>query len=306
MSGEDPLDKPHWREFEELAADIQRQLAPDARVTPDARLHGNRTQAERQIDIMVEQCIGQYPILVVIDCKDYKVPVDVKEVEAFENLVKDVGAHKGAIIAAHGFTATARQLAKVAGIDTYTLVDTKSARWPAYITVPCVFRDTAIERLGFRFQSPQPLTMEGTKPKLLPLFRADGTMIDYLINLVIDRWEAGDIPAVPGEHKQIRATNEETFVKVAGNLQPVTVEIDALVAERLYFGQLSVDQVRGFSDAQTGNIKTNAFTSIPFDIADLEKSWERIDSIEQLSVKPLLTLPVKTFMARYNGRACSS
>ena len=43
--------------------------------------------------------------------------MDVKEVEAFENLVKDVGAHKGAIIAANGFSGTARQLAKVAGIE---------------------------------------------------------------------------------------------------------------------------------------------------------------------------------------------
>ena len=185
-------------------------------------------------------------------------------------------------------------------------MDTKIPRWAAYITVPCVFRDTAIEKLGFRFQCPQPLTMERTKPRLLPLFRADGTMIDYLINLVIDRWEAGDIPAVPGEHKQIRATNEESFVKVGGNLQPVTVEIDALVTERLYFGQLSVDQMRGFLDAQTANIMTNAFTSSPFDIANLEKSWARINSIEQLSVSPLLTLPVKTIMARYNGPACSS
>src|ERR1035437_9816242 len=103
---------PKWREFEQLAAEIQRQLAPDARVETNVKLHGKRTGIDRQIDILVQQTVGQYPIRIIIDCKDYKKPVDVKELEAFMGMVEDVGANKGAMVAPSGFTSTAKQRAK--------------------------------------------------------------------------------------------------------------------------------------------------------------------------------------------------
>jgi hypothetical protein len=110
--------KAKWQRFEDLAAHIQRSLAaPDAKVEQDVRIVGKDSGVERQVDIALRIRAAQYDLLVVVDCKDYKRKLHVKDVEAFVGLVKDVGANKGAMIAARGFKAAAKNLARRAGLD---------------------------------------------------------------------------------------------------------------------------------------------------------------------------------------------
>jgi hypothetical protein len=68
-------------------------LAPDAEVLHDVKLDGRFSNTKRQIDVLVRQRVGQYEMLIVIDCKDYARPLDVKAVEEFHGLCDDVGAH---------------------------------------------------------------------------------------------------------------------------------------------------------------------------------------------------------------------
>jgi hypothetical protein len=81
---------PEWKLLEHLVTEIQRQLAPNASVRHNVTLLGVDRETQRQIDVLVEQRIGQYSMLIVIDCKDYAKPVDVKGVEEFYGLVRDV------------------------------------------------------------------------------------------------------------------------------------------------------------------------------------------------------------------------
>ena len=150
MSSEEPTSKPEWREFERLAGEIQKQLAPQAKVSTNVKLVG-KTNIDRQVDILVEQLVGQYEMRVVIDCKDYKRPLDIKDVEGFIGMVGDLGANKGAMIAAQGFSSAARQRAKDAGIDLYRLVDTSNTKWRTYVSMPCVVRVISIESSSFGF-----------------------------------------------------------------------------------------------------------------------------------------------------------
>src|SRR5436190_8121731 len=129
------MDAPDWKKFEELAATIQSDLAPDAKVTPNAKLPG-KSGALRQVDILIEQRTGQYELRIIVDCKDYKNPVDIKDVETFLGLLSDVGAHKGAMIAANGFTTAAKERAASAGVDLFRLLDTRNQKWPSYVSVP--------------------------------------------------------------------------------------------------------------------------------------------------------------------------
>jgi restriction endonuclease Mrr len=96
------------RELEMLVARIQQQLAPKAEVIHDVKLDGRYSGRKRQIDVLMREQIGQYDIKIVIDCKDYKTPVDVKSVEEFYGLLSDVGAHKGVLVCPQGFTTTAK------------------------------------------------------------------------------------------------------------------------------------------------------------------------------------------------------
>ncbi|HEX8853934.1 MAG TPA: restriction endonuclease, partial [Pyrinomonadaceae bacterium] len=82
-----------WKKFEDLAAHIQRRLSPEAVVRQNEYILGKRSKRKRQIDITVRKEVRPYELLIVIDCKDYKRPVDVKDVESFIGLTKDVGAN---------------------------------------------------------------------------------------------------------------------------------------------------------------------------------------------------------------------
>lgn len=61
--------KPKWRRFEEAVASIQKNIAPNARITHDEKILG-KSNTERQIDIVIHYDIGQISVLVIIDCKD--------------------------------------------------------------------------------------------------------------------------------------------------------------------------------------------------------------------------------------------
>ena len=71
MSEKSEKEKPEWEQLEHLVAEIQKELAPDSIVTHNAKLPGLHSETQRQIDILVEQNIGQYTMRIVIDCKDY-------------------------------------------------------------------------------------------------------------------------------------------------------------------------------------------------------------------------------------------
>lgn len=130
-----------WKRFEDLAAQIQRSLAPESRVEQNVRMKGRASGVDRQIDVAVWTQAGQFELLVVIDCKDYQAKVDVKDVEAFIGLVKDVGANKGALVSALGYTQAAKNVADQAGLNLYTLVDAESEDWPSFVTMPVLVDD---------------------------------------------------------------------------------------------------------------------------------------------------------------------
>jgi hypothetical protein len=45
-----------------------------------------------QIDVLVRQKIGRCEIQIAIDYKDYNKPVDLRGIEEFDRLLRDVGA----------------------------------------------------------------------------------------------------------------------------------------------------------------------------------------------------------------------
>jgi hypothetical protein len=289
----------NWQEFEKLAAKIQQELAPKAHVERNAKLLGKRSGIERQIDILIDETVAQYKIRVVIDCKDYQAPVDVKGVEEFIGLIEDVGANKGAMISARGFTEIAKKRAKDAGIDVYRLIDTASTKWSAYISLPCVITDQMIESFSFTFSGsgPGPFVMKDQDFRLMPLYRRDGSLIGTLINLLGKQWSDGIIPATSGEHIGIPLHTGETFIKTGDKLYVADVKANVRVVGKLFFGQVPVQSTRGFTDESTGDFLTSSLTTAHLNIHELEKHWEQIKSIDQLAVKPVLTLRFKSLVA---------
>src|SRR6266550_215998 len=172
------MTSPDWKKFEELAAAIQCDLAPEAKVTENAKLVG-KSGTPRQIDILVEQDAGQFDLRIVVDCKDHKKPVDVKDVEAFLGLV-----------------------------------DTANHKWRSYVSIPAVLRDFQVSAYSFSISWKGYGALDVRKDlRYLPIVRRDGSLIDYACNLVAARWEDETIPVVLGEHRNIPLVSEPTFLQ---------------------------------------------------------------------------------------------
>ena len=97
---------------------------------------------------------------IVIDCKDYSKPVDVKGVEEFQGLLQDVRAHKGALVCPSGFTKAALKRAKKLQVDLYRPVSTEKHKWQTKITAPilCDFRSCYMS-FGISSIAPKPLKL---------------------------------------------------------------------------------------------------------------------------------------------------
>ena len=143
------IDKEKFKRFELLAKQIQEKISPNAIVTHNEMIMG-KAGSKRQVDITVRAKVGQFDILIVLECKDYNKPINVKTVEEFCGLVEDVGATKGGIISYHGFTSTAKKKAELKGIDLYRLLDTNSTDLPVILKVPVVC--TTMELLSYQIQ----------------------------------------------------------------------------------------------------------------------------------------------------------
>lgn len=132
ISDEKP--EPKWKRFERAIHQIHEQFAPtNATVKYDDQIMGQHSHIERQIDVSIRIPVSGYQILIVVECKDHKGPIDVEDRGAFPNKVRDVRGNKGVMVSATGFTQAARNMAKTHGIDLRAYVDTESKDWPQLI-----------------------------------------------------------------------------------------------------------------------------------------------------------------------------
>jgi len=104
-------------------------LRQNAEIKLGDSIPGIDSKTNRQIDISIRTRVGSYSILVVVECKDYKDPVDVTAVESFISALKDVRANKGVMISAKGFTQAAQNLSTHHNVYLLRLIDTESVDW---------------------------------------------------------------------------------------------------------------------------------------------------------------------------------
>jgi hypothetical protein len=283
---------PDWRDLEILVAKIQRQLAPDATVEHNVKLPGLRTGTPRQIDVLVRQNIGQYEMRIVIDCKDYAKPVDVNDVDAFAGLVQDIGANKAAMVSPKGFTDTAKKRAVDLCMDLFSPVDTDSHKWRVSPRIPiaCDFREALIS-FGINTSAPKQFQI---KPDFWKSNVKDrgGATLGSAYDVAVRNWNNGLYPTEPREHKRIELFNkDDSFIDNGyGEFIPVTLTVSLFIKQQLYFGYLPISDISGFRDELSGGVIANAFTTGILDLEEVTQNWVRVDSVENMPIKPVMIL----------------
>ena len=97
----------NWKNYEKIIYEDFKQTYPDAHITHDVRIAGRYSKEDRQIDILIEDQVADYPIKIVVDTKYRSRKIHVKEVEEFIAMVEDVGANLGVIITPKGYSEAA-------------------------------------------------------------------------------------------------------------------------------------------------------------------------------------------------------
>lgn len=281
---------PKWKKFENLVGKIQKVFSPDAVVTIDDRIIGKITETKRQVDITIRKKIGQYNILVGIDCKDLSSPVDVKGVEEVIGLIQDIGANKGAIVSASGFTSTALKRGEKAGLDLLRLVDTGNHDWQAYVTVPALCNYCGIKSASFKFQGTGPFKIPYYEDfKDLKVYDINNKLIGTIGDILLDQFYEGTLPEEAGLHKNVDFIMQKTTVKYKEEYFNINITADIFVENISYYGDFPLEEITGFKDDVTGKTTCQSMTTMQFNYEYIEKNWKILKPDEKLAIQPVLT-----------------
>lgn len=100
----------NWQAYERLVSLLMSDKYNDDQFTviPNAKITGLISGVKRQIDVLVEyRYSDDLSRRIAIDAKLRKSPLDIKELEQFEGLLKDIEASKGYLICPNGATKAA-------------------------------------------------------------------------------------------------------------------------------------------------------------------------------------------------------
>lgn len=292
------MTEPRWRRFEELVARVQRELSPQAEVKHNEMIRGRKTGELRQVDIAIRMQVGQFPLLIAMDCKDLGRPATVTHVEAFAGLLDDIGANKGALVASNGFSAAAKKRAAEAGIDLYRLVDAEDHDWRTYATIPILFHD--LTPVGFRatfhFRSPPESGLPAGDPLRSELLDANGASVGSPIDLLRELWRAGKVTESPGHFEDVPLSSQQLFIRHRGKLYAVQVLGELWVEEHSFFGNIPLSKISGFKDEIAGGVVTRGFTTETLNFEELKTRFRKLKENDRLSVRPLLELKIRTMI----------
>lgn len=299
------MTSPKWKRFEDIAAQIQHDLSPSASVTKNDRIMGRNSGVTREIDIAIRKTVGQYKLLIVIDCKDYKRPVDVKDVEEFMGLAEDVAANKAAMIGATGFTKAAKTRAKKAGIDLHRIIDTEPHEWQAYVTMPALVDYRELTTFNMTLSSTSPsFSVEYQDFRFMPIYTENGDLIGIVSNILSELWSKGAISIEQGRHRGITLADMPTFIRADGIFHKVDIRADVVVVQSLYFGQLPIEEIKGISDEINGGVFTTSFKTADISIADVAENWQKVASVDELAVEPTITLCLTNHIPMIKSGEC--
>lgn len=113
-----------WRRFQELVARIEKLLAPSgAVVTSPDRLPDLLTGQMREVDASVRMTVGSAEVLITFECRRRSGKEDVTWIEQLATKKQSIGAAMTMAVSSTGFSAPAKKVARLKGIELRQLQD---------------------------------------------------------------------------------------------------------------------------------------------------------------------------------------
>lgn len=283
---------PKWMEFEKKAFEIQKSLSStNSDIRHNDLIYGYESKTDRQVDISIRSKVGAYSILIAVECKDYKKPVDVTDVEAFISKIRDVRAHKGVMISAKGFTEAAQNRAEHNDIDLRQLIDTDSLHWGADISVPCLLERTYMASCSVEAHDFNELPFQTERLMALDLRNENGESVGTIEDVLHRKWDSKEVPRSLGTHRVTIGTNVST--EFNGATQVGGLYANVVVEHAFYSGMVPI-HFQGLINVRSGGLITRQIVTgaiSPIAISKGERAgWKQIDDPSTLSPTPAITI----------------
>jgi len=120
-------------EFQQLIHLINHQLKDSAKVEESAMLKDKVTGQDREVDVVVTDTVGAYPVRVCVECVAWKKEAPVTWVEQMRAKHDDLPTSYLVLCSVSGFSKSALVKARHYGIRTVTLDRSRSVDWPAIL-----------------------------------------------------------------------------------------------------------------------------------------------------------------------------
>jgi hypothetical protein len=206
---------------EEVVAMMHQE--PEVEVRRDVRLPAkNSGSRSRQIDVVVLGRFAGYPTMLAIECKNFRRPINVRDIGTFRDLLEDVGLapQQGILVSTSSIGEGALGRAQELGIKVLELSGLTPDRLSAALhdaTQLVVFVVPAMEQLSVVNEIPGPAETD----ELMTLFDVEGNMVASIPDLLWLRWLEGEPPSFLGEHELDLQVPEGWHTRVNGRREPV-------------------------------------------------------------------------------------
>lgn len=97
----------NWQKFELEVAQALAVEYMHANIRNNVLKPGLLSHINRQCDIVIEETIDGYVEEIVVEVKQRSRQIDVKEIDAFSGMLRDIGIHRGILITSKGFSKAA-------------------------------------------------------------------------------------------------------------------------------------------------------------------------------------------------------
>jgi hypothetical protein len=178
-----------WKEFEAIVARLQRTFNKAGTVTCDEKIRGKISGRPRQIDICIRTTIGTENVLIIVECRKLNRKVDVRAVEAFAGVMKDVGAQMGIMVSTAGFSKAAYRRAAGENVSLYRYKDTLKEAWPSGLETNVLLEIWELTAIEARF-----ILADGTEELItsdeeLHFFGRDGKQLGGFATVLRKIWD---------------------------------------------------------------------------------------------------------------------
>jgi restriction endonuclease len=117
---------PLWKRYEESVQNLLASLDGKAEVVRNRRIRGRLSQVGRQVDVWVRGAVVGVEIVVAVECKRHRRPMNIGVIDEFAGKLLDLGADRGIVYSYSGFTSAAVARAAMASTPSIMTVALKT------------------------------------------------------------------------------------------------------------------------------------------------------------------------------------